>query len=114
MKIQVMKLFLTSALSLAITASFMGNSATAQAARDKGASPLWTCDHYWSWTGDSRPAYEASNSEYHYVSEEREYKCGVCADYCWMIEKQTGYEKHDLIAADWPHRYECTICGYKE
>ena len=114
MKIKVMKLFLASALSLAATASFWGSSATAQAAGQEGISPLWICEHYWGPTGNSRPAYKESNSEYHYVYEEREYKCGVCADYRWVIEEQVGYEKHDLHAADSPHRFRCIICGYEE
>ncbi len=114
MKIQIMKLFLTSALSLAITASFMGNPATAQAAGDKGASPLWVCDHYWYQVESSWSEYEASNSEYHYIYEDGLFKCSICAEYSVQRIRQIGYEKHDLIAADWPHRFRCSLCEFEE
>lgn len=109
-----MKLLLASALSLAVTASFWGSSATAQAAGQEGISPLWICEHYWFQVEDSYLAYEENNSEYHAIYEEALYKCGVCATYSVQRGSQVGYEKHDFIAADWPHRFRCRLCDYEE
>ena len=114
MKIQLTKLFLASALSLAVAASCIGSSTTAQAAGNEVASPLWTCDHYWYYYGHSSTYYESFSSEYHEVYEMGTYKCSICGNFSVRREGQSSYEKHDLHASDSPHRFKCILCEYEE
>ena len=102
-------------LALAVSAvSFAGSSVPAQAAGQNGIAPASSCFHSFSRPIHKSAEYcEEATSTHHYVYKDITYECIYCGQTA-VTQELVGYEEHDLRAADSPHRFECSQCGYQE